>query len=333
MKTLLKTGLCGLYKYSGAMRMQEALARASGRSFMAVLLFHRVTDEIPEDGLTVSTARFRGMCRMFRRSFRVVPLAEVFRVLRAGEPFARRTIAITFDDCYRDNLFAARVLAEHGLPASFFVPSSYVGTDRVFPWDRKLPRLANLTWDDVREMARMGFEIGSHTLSHANLGDVSAEQARREIFESKAAIERQTGCLVRHLAYPFGGRDNFSEKWLPLLEAAGYEGYLSGYGGFVYPGAKWDGFENRPTPCLGLPREAVPYFDSTLNLELYLAGCLNWYYALKRKVGLQGPPWRRPPELECICQPDPEKPLPPGPPEGRAEPPCQLSAVEPRGSF
>ena len=44
-------------------------------------------------------------------------------------------MAITFDDCYRDNLFAARVLAEHGLPATFFIPTKYVGTDQVFPWD------------------------------------------------------------------------------------------------------------------------------------------------------------------------------------------------------
>ena len=38
----------------------------SGRTFMTILLFHRVTDEIPEDGLTVSLCRFRQLCRMLR---------------------------------------------------------------------------------------------------------------------------------------------------------------------------------------------------------------------------------------------------------------------------
>jgi peptidoglycan/xylan/chitin deacetylase (PgdA/CDA1 family) len=301
MKQLIKAGLLSLYKYSGALRLQETLARWAGRSFMTILLFHRVTDEIPEDGMTVSAARFRRMCRMLRRRFHVVPLAEVFRIVRAGAPMPRRTVALTFDDSYRDNLFAARVLAEHGLPASFFLPTAYIGTDRVFPWDRHLPRLPNLTWDDVREMARLGFEIGSHTVSHADLGAVSATEARHEIFDSKAAIEKEIGRPVRYLAYPFGDRDNFSPEWEPLLGEAGYEGCLSAYGGFVYPGMTgWI-----------LPRHAAPDFHTNLNLEVHLTGGLQWVYALKRKLGLQGPPWSRSAELKNRCPPVPEDSQPP----------------------
>src|SRR5690349_13557330 len=109
MKALAKSALCALYKYSGAMRAQEALARRGGRSFTAVLLLHRVTDAIPEDGLTVSTGYFRRLCRLLRRNFRVVPLAEIFRLAQSGAPAPRRTVAVTFDDCYYDNLPAARV--------------------------------------------------------------------------------------------------------------------------------------------------------------------------------------------------------------------------------
>jgi hypothetical protein len=95
MKTLAKSALCALYKYSGVMRAQEALARLRGQSFMTVLLLHRVTDAIPEDGLTVRTAYFRRLCRVLRRSFRVVPLAEVFRLTRSGAPIPRRTVAVS----------------------------------------------------------------------------------------------------------------------------------------------------------------------------------------------------------------------------------------------
>jgi hypothetical protein len=255
------------------------VSRWAGRRFMTILLFHRVTDDIPEDGLTVGRARFRSICRMLRDRFRVVPLGEVFRTLRDGLPVAPRTVAITFDDCYRNNLDAARVLAEHGLPAAFFLPTAYVGTDHVFAWDRSLPRLPNLTWDDVREMAALGFEIGSHTATHPNLGSLPLAQARREFTESREALERQLGRPVRWFAYPFGGLNNFRPELLAVLSEAGYEGGLSGYGGFVYPGMD---------PRM-LPREAVPYFQSQLNLELHLTGCLNWMYALKRRLGLQPP--------------------------------------------
>lgn len=278
LKFLTKSALCAAYLYSGAARVQEWMARRAGRRFMAILLFHRVTDAIPEDGLTVGTARFRAICGMLRRHFHVVPLAEVFDVLRSGRDMPPRTVAITFDDCYRDNLFAARVLAEHGLPAAFFLPTAFVGTDRSFPWDCHLPPMPNLSWDDVREMARLGHEIGSHTVNHPNLGTAPCDVARAELFDSKAVLENQLGRRVRWFAYPFGGRKNFRPEAAAIAEEAGYDGCLSGYGGFVRPGCN----------ARLLPRDAAPCYQSLLNLRLHLRGCLDWLYHLKR--GGEAPP-------------------------------------------
>src|SRR5271154_2205946 len=143
MNSLTKSTFCAVYKYSGLMSAQERLAYWSGRRFMSVVLFHRVTDEIPVDGLAVTTTWFRGFCALMRNRFHVVRLSELHRILTAGETPRLRTVAITFDDCYRDNLFAARVLAEHGLPATFFIPTRYVGTEYVFPWDVDLKKMAN----------------------------------------------------------------------------------------------------------------------------------------------------------------------------------------------
>ena len=276
MKLDTKAALCGVYKYSGAMHAQEAVTRAVSRPFMAVLLFHRVTDAIPQDSLTVRTTRFYEICRMLRRSFNVVPLSEVFRLLKTKAPVPRHTVAITFDDCYQDNLFAARVLAGLGLPACFFVPTSFVGTKVIFDWDKHLPQMANLTWDEVREMARMGFEIGSHTVTHADLAAIPVDQLRHELVESKRTLENELGQPVRWLAYPYGGKNNFALDRLPLVQEAGYEGCLSGYGGFVVPHL------NQTI----MPRVPVPDFRSTLHLELFLTGSLQWLYALKRQVGL-----------------------------------------------
>ncbi len=275
-KKLAKSALCAAYLYSGAAPAQEWLQRRAGQQFMTILLFHRVSDQIPEDGLTVSTARFRSICLLLRRGFRVVPLAEVFEIVRSGRPMPPRTIAVTFDDCYRDNLFAARVLAEFGFPATFFVPTAYVGTNRSFAWDSHLPRMANLAWDNVREMVRMGHEIGSHTVSHINLGTASCNEARKELVESKAVLERQLEGKVRWFAYPYGGIKDLRPETAALVEEAGYEGCLSGYGGFIYPGA--DGRI--------LPRDSSPCYQEMLNLQLHLRGCLQWYYTIKRGLGL-----------------------------------------------
>ena len=276
MKRLAKSTFCAFWKYSGAMAAQETLARWSGGSSMAVLLFHRVTDEVPPDGLTVSTRFFEDLCRLLERRFHVVSLSEIQRLLREGEIPPKRTVAITFDDCYRDNLFAARTLAKHNLPACFFIPTKFVGTDHWFDWDRGLKRMPNLAWDDVREMVQLGHDIGSHSVSHADFGMIAEDDARRELSESKHTLEEQTGRPVRWFAYPFGFRDNFRPELLPLVAEAGYEACFSGFGGFVNPRLE------QPI----LPRVPAPSFDSLLNLELHLTGCLDWVYALKRQAGM-----------------------------------------------
>jgi hypothetical protein len=81
---------------------------------------------------------------------------------------------------------------------------------------------------------------------------------------------------------------------LPLVEEAGYEGCLSGFGGLIGPGG------DRHL----LPRVPVPPFCSVLNLELHLSGCLNWFYALKRRLGLQ--PQLETPETRAPAGPWPE---------------------------
>lgn len=277
MKSVFRSTLCNLYKYSGAMTLREYLDRLTGRSFISILLFHRVNDQIPEDGLTVGTRFFDGLCRMLKARFRVVPLSEAMALLRSGGSLPARTVAITFDDCYRDNLDAARKLTDHGLPACFFVPTDYVGTDRVCPWDHHLPRLPNLDWENLREMVRLGHEIGSHSVTHPDMASLSAEEAYRELVESKEAIADRVGVPPRWFAFPFGAQANCPAEHLSaLLCKAGYEASFSACGGLI------DREQQYPV----WPRQPVPDFRNLVHLELFLTGSLRWVHMLKRKMGV-----------------------------------------------
>lgn len=66
---------------------------------------------------------------------------------------------------------------------------------------------AILAWDEVRAMARGGIDFGAHTVRHVVLTHESDESIERELAQSKAAIERETGRPVRHFAYPNGFYD------------------------------------------------------------------------------------------------------------------------------
>ena len=52
--------------------------------------------------------------------------------------------------------------------------------------------------DQLRALVRQGHLVGSHTLTHPNIAQVSLHDARREMTESKERLERQLGAAVTH---------------------------------------------------------------------------------------------------------------------------------------
>jgi len=202
------------------------------RSKMTIVAFHRVTDELPEDGLTCGSEKFEAFCRFFRKYFQVLPLSEQIEGCRAGADLGG-TLSITFDDGYLNNFeVAAPILKKLRLPATFFATTGFIGSQIVAPWDRQLPvRQGWMTWDHLRSLVSMGFEIGNHTDTHIDLGAADPAAIRREFEVSKAKFEDALGATARLFAYPFGGREHFNAAALELVRAAGFTCCASCCGG------------------------------------------------------------------------------------------------------
>jgi len=107
----------------------------------AVLLFHRVADLTSDPwGLSVSPERFAEQLEFLGSEYRALALHELVQALDGGR-IPERSVVVTFDDGYADNLEVASPLLEaHGVPATFFLASGYIGSDREFWWD-ELDRL------------------------------------------------------------------------------------------------------------------------------------------------------------------------------------------------
>ena len=85
------------------------------------------------------------------------------------------------------------------------------------------PRLM-MTPEAVGELARLGFDVGAHTVHHPILATLAADEARREIEDSAEWISRWTGVRTRSFAYPNGrpGRD-YNASHVQMVEAAGFD--------------------------------------------------------------------------------------------------------------
>jgi peptidoglycan/xylan/chitin deacetylase (PgdA/CDA1 family) len=77
-------------------------------------------------------------------------------------------------------------------------------------------------WDDVRELHRAGFDIGSHSIEHPILSRLDPDTLRRELVESKSRIESELQASCRFLAYPNGGASDYNDGVKQATTAAGY---------------------------------------------------------------------------------------------------------------
>ena len=102
-------------------------------------------------------------------------------------------------------------------------------------WDRDLElALANetlLTWDQVRELRAAGMDVQSHTRHHRVLSTLSAEEARRELCDSRMDFERELGEPIYAVSYPVGAGIAGNEVLIKAVHDAGYEMGFASHGG------------------------------------------------------------------------------------------------------
>jgi peptidoglycan/xylan/chitin deacetylase (PgdA/CDA1 family) len=216
---------------------RNARLQARGQAPVIVLFYHRVADDRATPW-TASTAIFERQIRWLKRRFEMVSFAEAQRRVRAGRN-DRACVSITFDDGYADNCRRALpMLIDEQIPCTYFVSSLHIVTGAPFAHDLALGRpLAPNTPEQIAQLARAGVEIGAHTRTHADLGNVTDPgQLHDELVVARLELQELADAPVRFFAFPFGQHANLSSAAFRVARSAGYEGVCSAYGGFNFSG-------------------------------------------------------------------------------------------------
>jgi peptidoglycan/xylan/chitin deacetylase (PgdA/CDA1 family) len=138
-RRLIKTGLASAICRSRAHHVVGALT--DRRRSPTVFGYHRVVDDFSTHAaysippMLIGRAMFERHLEWMTSRFEVVTLEDLATPRRRNR--ARPAAAITFDDGYRDVYEQAfPVLARKGIPATVFVVTEFVGTNRVLLHDR-----------------------------------------------------------------------------------------------------------------------------------------------------------------------------------------------------
>src|SRR3984957_16562050 len=97
----------------------------------------------------------RGSC-LLRAAAALLLGASSAPALNAAEKVPDKTVVLTLDDAVKSQIdFVAPLLEKLGFHATFFITHNWMDDQVHF-----------LSWEDVAELNRRGFEIGNHTWTH-----------------------------------------------------------------------------------------------------------------------------------------------------------------------
>jgi peptidoglycan/xylan/chitin deacetylase (PgdA/CDA1 family) len=245
-----------------------ALVRHRGsrkkRGSCVVLYYHEVRPEHRAQFARQMDVLLR--CAIPTRADHAVPLAS-------GACYA----AVTFDDGYLNVIQnALPELESREIPSTVFIVTEALGKRPAWMADSssssESEKIASA--DQLRMLPRNLVTVGSHTMTHRELPLLNEEDAKRELSESRAQLEKMLNKEIRLFSFPHGA---FNANLVEWCREAGYERV----------------FTILPTLAFSDPQEfvtgrvSVEPTDWPFEFRLKLLGAYRWLpfaFLLKRKM-------------------------------------------------
>ncbi|MDK9721928.1 MAG: polysaccharide deacetylase family protein [Rhodospirillales bacterium] len=200
-----------------------------------VVMYHRFGENnIPSTNIRLE--QFEAHLKHLKDGgYLVLPLSQIAEALASGKELPEKAVAITIDDAYASVYKQAWPrLKAYGFPATLFVTTKDVdGGSKLY-----------MTWEQLRDLAKDGLEIGNHSATHPHMADMKLDDVRQEFERSQQRFKDELGFAPQLMAYPYG------EASLAVIDIAWRAGFKVGFGqhsGVVFQGG----------PLFYLPRFAL----------------------------------------------------------------------------
>jgi peptidoglycan/xylan/chitin deacetylase (PgdA/CDA1 family) len=216
--------IVGLFCFSNLKISSAASSTPVFSERLPILMYHYV--EIPPATTTLPNLYMKPevfenqLQEMKKLGYSTIFMSVVATSLNKEKSLPKKSIALTFDDGYRDfytNVFP--LLKKYQIKATVYVIINALGQNNY------------LTKDQTKEMASSGLvEIGSHTFNHLDLRKLKKKDAVFEINYSRQALAKISGQSIMTFAYPFGYYDS---RALDIVHSAGYSAAVSVKSGLI----------------------------------------------------------------------------------------------------
>ena len=173
-----------------------------GIQTVPILCYHRFA-KVCKSNLCITERTFAKQVEFLKKNgYHTIHLSDLMNFLNYKTAIPSKSVIITLDDGYRSIYdFAYPLLKRYGYTATLFIYTDFIEASR-----------NALTWDQLRELKAAGFEIGSHSVSHADLtiklpyenDQTFWSRITQELTTSKKIIDRKLKQDTQFFAYPYG---------------------------------------------------------------------------------------------------------------------------------
>lgn len=165
-----------------------------------------------------------------QQKIEVISLGEIATRLTEGIALPGHAIAFSVDDAYRSFYDVGMpIIRRYGFPVTLFVNSDSVGTS------------GYLNWNELKQLAAEGVEIGNHTANHAYLvelqsGETFQQWQKRigdDIEKAQQQFIKNLGLKPAIFAYPYG---EYSADVIEVIKNHGFTAAFAQQSGVIYAG-------------------------------------------------------------------------------------------------
>ena len=187
-------------------------ATGSYRGPVPILMYHVIkapAPGTPQAELWVPVPTFRRTIAALKKAgYAGVTMEQVHRAWSGGPGLPGKPVVVSFDDGYLSHYVSARpILREAGWPGVLNLKTGNIDPKGgIAPWQ-------------VKALVAAGWEIGAHSITHADLTTLDAAGLDREVAGSRRLLEKEFGVKVETFCYPAGKYDAQAEQ---AVERAGF---------------------------------------------------------------------------------------------------------------
>ena len=247
------------------------------RRVLPILMYHRLGKPVGGDrSLWIDEETFvRQLGWLQENGYETLSVHDAV-VLQASNRAPRNTVLITIDDAFSETLtVAAGALRDFAMRATVFVAAGLMGQEVELGSPNGEPESGSAGHiadrDQLIAWTEQGLDIGSHSMTHADLTRIQPEQILNEAGRSKELLEELLGVQIEDFCYPYAHHNSICRK---LVARCGYRAAFAG--------------EPPVRNLFAIPRMMVYPQDSLTRFRRKASGYYYWLSAWHRRISFRG---------------------------------------------